>query len=89
MHLGVGISSRTFFTHKLGRKLAILSATPIWKSRGSGSSGRSNRYTNMGAAASALNEDEKSEISLQLKAKYEELVAQSLPEVEIYNRMNM
>ena len=43
----------------------------------------------MGAAASALNEDEKSEISLQLKAKYEELVAQSLSEVEIYNRMNM
>ena len=42
----------------------------------------------MGAAASALNEQDKSEISVQLKAKYAELSAESLSEAEIYNKMN-
>ena len=85
MRLVVGIRLRGFITDNLKARKTALSVTVPFRShyRSGG-----DRPTKMGAAASALNEQDKSEISVQLKAKYAELSAESLPEAEIYNKMN-
>ena len=85
MRIVVGIRFRSFITDNLKTRKTALSVTVPFRSHYSSSSDWRRK---MGAAASALNEQDKSEISVQLKAKYAELSAESLSEAEIYNKMN-
>lgn len=85
--LSVHCMRRLRKTFPLGLRAAVRKNL-FSNSRNSAKYGSKGLLKRMGAAASALNEQDKSEISVQLKAKYEELSSQSLSEVEIYSRMN-
>ena len=84
MRLVFGRRLRNFITDSYKRQKAVVSTTVPNRNH----SGGSDKLRNMGAAASTLNEQDKSEISAQLKAKYAEMSSESLSEAEIYNKMN-